>query len=275
MHTFRKRLVAAVINVAAPGAGYYHLGAARSAIVFASVLVFAYLISVFAAAHGSPALFLAGVGLLLTSVVQLLRTLSGQPPKPVRVAAGAVLSLAAASLLGHGHTYVVEAFHVPGKGMYPNFLPGDHVFVTKWRSPIKHGQVVAVRWPEEADLHLKRAVAFSGDTVELKDDALWINGRQLPRARLTEPCVVDAPCELWTENNNATTYRLASSSVGVGDLFSTVAPYTVRPRHVYLLGDARDWSLDSRDRGTVSAEDIVGRVTFVWWPPSRFSIQAN
>lgn len=101
MHTFRKRLVAAVINVAAPGAGYYHLGATRSAIVFASVLVFAYLISVFAAAHGSPALFLAGVGLLLTSqlaaVVQLLRTLSGRPPKPVRVAAGAVLSLAAAS----------------------------------------------------------------------------------------------------------------------------------------------------------------------------------
>jgi signal peptidase I len=154
---------------------------------------------------------------------------------------------------------VVEAFWVPSGSMLPTIQIGDHLFVNKlaygahvpftslevahWR-PLHRGDVIVFVSPVDRKLDLiKRVIAVGGDTVEIRNKRLYINGQLVPdpHATFTDPKV---------------------HTVVPRDNFG---PVTVPPGKFFVMGDNRDQSYDSRFWGFADEHDVKGQATFIYW----------
>ena len=143
-------------------------------------------------------------------------------------------------------SFVFRISGVSGKSMYPTLKHGDRVVVrlAGYDQP-KRGDIVVVMAPEFDDEPLvKRVIALEGDTVDIVDDGtVYINGE-----KIYEPYVNEAV-------------------FGGRD---TEYPYTVPEGCVFVMGDNRNESADSRMRrvGPLKVDDIIGQVCFRVWPVS-------
>jgi signal peptidase I len=157
---------------------------------------------------------------------------------------GVAVGIALIALLLLVRIFVAEPFRIPSESMQPTLEPGDQALVDKLSGHHpKRGQLVAVHSPRNGgELLLKRVVAVGGDTVGLEDGVLVVDGR-----RVREPFVD----------------HKAIDSVYFG-------PVKVRPGTVFLMGDNRANSEDSRDFGAVPTSRIIGRAVARIWPPSRW-----
>lgn len=176
-------------------------------------------------------------------------------------------ALAASLMALFARTFVLQIFHVPSDSMAPTLIVGDYVVVNKfiYRGPggalLPHrrparGDVVVFRsrLGEGAESLVKRCVAVGGEEVALVDKVLMVNDRAMaePYAQWLDPLVYPGsrfvPAELRTRDN------LASRRVPPGTLF--------------VLGDNRDISRDSRSFGAVDEERLIGRAVWILWSQS-------
>lgn len=171
--------------------------------------------------------------------------------------------------------FLFEAYQIPSGSMEQNLLVGDHVVVDKlvwaprglpWgpilpRREILRGDVVVFRGPEDPDRDfVKRAVAFGGESVEIRAKRLRVNG-----VERDEPYVVHRDPALLTG-------RVVPASLRGRD---ELAPRTLPAGTFFALGDNRDESRDSRSWGPVSRHLVKGRALLVYWsvrpPPEPFA----
>lgn len=154
---------------------------------------------------------------------------------------------------------VVEAFWVPSGSMLPTIQIGDHLFVNKLAYSLKvpflgyevvrwghvgRGDIVVFISPQKERIDLiKRIVAVSGDTVEIRDKVLYINGEKV-------------------EDTHAKFLDRRRQSVVPRDNFG---PVTVPEGKLFCLGDNRDHSHDSRYWGFADEQDVKGKATFIYW----------
>jgi signal peptidase I len=167
-------------------------------------------------------------------------------------------------------SFVVQAFKIPSGSMIPTLLVGDHILVNKFVYGIKNPwsgsvwialgepdrhDVIVFRYPENPSQDfIKRVVGLPGDTVRIVDKQVYVNGESL-----AEPFAVTLDQEVLPS---------------VRDNFG---PMTVPPDSVFVLGDNRDNSHDSRFWGSVPLRDIKGRAfLFYWsWNQDEFSVRWN
>jgi signal peptidase I len=160
-------------------------------------------------------------------------------------------------------TFGVQAFKIPTGSMEPNLLVGDHLLVNKFvfapvasdieRSilamrPIRRGDVVVFKYPEEPERDfIKRVVGLPGDTVELRNRQVFINGTAIhePYAHYLFP-ISDGESESY-------------------DVRARYGPVTVPDRHYFMMGDNRDNSQDSRYWGFLPADYVKGRALMIYW----------
>jgi len=154
--------------------------------------------------------------------------------------------LVVAALVVTARVFFFEPFKTDGLSMVPTLRSGDQVLVDKraYRGSKlpQRGDLVVFHAPRTGDVTLKRAIGLPGDTVGIEDGVLVVNGR-----RQVEPYADPE----------------AIDSVYFG-------PVRVRPGTVFLLGDNRLDSRDSRDFGSVAGGELIGRVRGLIWPPSRW-----
>jgi signal peptidase I len=165
------------------------------------------------------------------------------PDRQHRLAALAA-ALAAVALVVAAWTWVAEPLRIGSGSMAPTLRPGDHVLVDKTayrRGEPRRGDLAVVRPPGSAELVLKRVVATGGQTVGIEDGVLVVDGRR-PREPYVDHAAVD--------------------SVFFG-------PVRVPPGSVFVLGDNRADSVDSRRFGPLRDDALVGRVVTRLWPPAR------
>ncbi|WP_283170571.1 signal peptidase I [Curtanaerobium respiraculi] len=149
-------------------------------------------------------------------------------------------------------TFVVTPYQVPSGSMETTIMVQDHVFserVSYYLRDPQAGEVVTFDDPERPGRTLvKRIIATGGDTVDLEGGTVYVNG--LPQQ---EPYTNGLPSEPLTP------------AAGV-----TIAyPYTVPEGCVWVMGDNRTNSADSRYFGAVPATSISGHVIFTYWPLDR------
>lgn len=154
-----------------------------------------------------------------------------------------LIALSSAALI---RVFVFEPFIVPTPSMEPSLKVGDKVIVNKLAykfGTVKKGDIVAFHSPiEEKDL-IKRAMAVEGDEITLTSEGeIFINGGKI------------------IEN-----YLPANQNISY--LNQTV---TVGKNEVFVMGDNRNNSFDSRFFGTISEDDIFGKFLLIYWPPSRW-----
>jgi signal peptidase I len=144
--------------------------------------------------------------------------------------------------------FLAQATRVYGQSMEPNLHTDQRLIVEKlsynryarqilgFDGP-QHGDVVVIRLePQGSELLIKRVIGLPGDVIEIHDGQVFINHQPLKESYLAD---------------------LTPGFYG---------PITVPPLHVFVLGDNRNFSNDSRNFGTVPLKNVVGRAWFSYWP---------
>ncbi len=158
-------------------------------------------------------------------------------------------------------TFVVATYSIPSGSMEPTLKIGDRIVVDKLSyhfHGVDRGNIVVFTTPSNencagppvSDL-VKRVIGLPGETISLHDGNVYINGRLLP-----EPFL---PPEVRHD-----TYPGPSNNA-----FALRQPYRVPPGEVYVMGDNRPQSCDSRYWGPIRESTIVGEVDIRIWPLSR------
>jgi len=165
-------------------------------------------------------------------------------------------------------TFVVQAFKIPTGSMEENLLIGDHLLVNKFifgpsasaverallpMAPLKRGEVVVFKYPEEPDRDfIKRVIGLPGETVELREKKVYINGTPLnePYVHFLAPPRTGGP-----EFNEVTSF----------DVRERYGPVTVPPNQYFVMGDNRDNSQDSRYWGFLPRDLVKGKALVIYW----------
>lgn len=148
-------------------------------------------------------------------------------------------------------TFVVQAFKIPSASMEPTLMVGDRVVVNKLSyhaHDVNRGDVIVFKrpplapsGPDEPGQLIKRVIGLPGDTVMAKDGEVYVNGK-----RLIEPYLPEGTETLDMDN-----------------------PIDVPEGKLWVMGDNRMHSGDSRYFGTIDESTIIGRAFFKIWPPGR------
>lgn len=174
--------------------------------------------------------------------------------------------------------FILTAYKVPTGSMQPALKPGDFIF--SWRLAYKdlgeslfsdtesdvpaRGDLVVFHYPSNPNVsYVKRVMGLPGDKVEIKDSRLIINDEVLDYTTLTSTTENPNPelFDLLLEKDQAGSRPVI---VELGGNARNFGPMVVPPKEVFVLGDNRDASDDSRYWGTVPVGLIQGKVIFIW-----------
>jgi signal peptidase I len=170
--------------------------------------------------------------------------------------------------LGFSNTFVIKTFFIPSGSMEETLLVGDHLFVNRYifgaastgveraalplRAP-RRGDIVIFRSPERPTVDLvKRLVGLPGDTVEVVDKNLFVNGERVADAAYA----VHKDPVLYPDRPGIDGQRRRRDNYG---------PIRVPDGSYFCMGDNRDHSYDSRYWGAVPAKYLKGRAFVIYW----------
>jgi signal peptidase I len=169
-----------------------------------------------------------------------------------------------------------EAFLVPTGSEAPNILPGDRILVNKQllhgRYP-RRGDVVVFRAPHRPGQQwIKRIIALPGDTVAVRDNEVFVNGKKLDHERVPPDSLPEGTGglkgEVWEEVNGAGRYLIL---VDRGEKAVDFAEQKVPDGQFFMLGDNRSDSTDSRQFGFIPLGDIRGAFQYIYCPAGSWS----
>ena len=176
---------------------------------------------------------------------------------PLRSLLGIVVMVAIVVLVTVGlRTFVFVPYEIPSGSMEETIMTGDMVFSEKvsyyFRSP-QRGDIVTFDDPEVAGRTLiKRVIATGGETVDLVDGHVEVDG-----VALTEPYTLGK--ESWPLSRTASDVDIEF-------------PYTVPQGELWVMGDNRTASQDSRYFGSIPASSVTGRGAMIYWPLSEIKL---
>jgi signal peptidase I len=164
-------------------------------------------------------------------------------------------------------TFIVQAFKIPTGSMENNLLIGDHLLVNKFVlgptgsalerallpvTDVKRDDVVVFKYPEEPDRDfIKRVIGLPGETVEVREKKVYINGKPL-----------DEPFTHFLDPVGSASEFHEVTSIDVRERYG---PVTVPANQYFVMGDNRDNSQDSRYWGFLPRDYIKGKALVIYW----------
>lgn len=192
-------------------------------------------------------------------------------------------------------SFVFEAFKIPTGSMIPTLKIGDHIFVNKFiyglripytkirffqfRTP-KRGEIIVFIYPNDNSKDfIKRVVGLPGDTLEMREGLLHINGQPVEKVLQSEQIILeDFEDKDQVNLYNEKTGEALHYTLNYKDEFNAFnidsrnfEQIVVPPNKLFVMGDNRDRSQDSRTWRFVPMENIKGRAMFVWLSLDSFN----
>ena len=183
--------------------------------------------------------------------------------------------------------FVLEAFKIPSGSMIPTLMVGDHIFVNKFiygiRLPIVgirivswgepgRGEVIVFAYPHDPEKdYIKRVIGLPGDSIRVENHEVYVNGEKVTQSEGESFSYVD-------DHSGIPRHCIKHDAV-LGDAqfeiiyepgrYHSSNEYVVNPGHLFVMGDNRDNSADSRVWGQVPLNNIKGEAMVVWWSNSK------
>lgn len=144
-------------------------------------------------------------------------------------------------------SFLFTPFYIPSPSMEPTLYPSDRIIVNRlayrFEEP-KRGDVIVFKYPLNPQKdYIKRVIALAGDTVEARDNILYVNGKPIKENYLP-PDVI----------------------------YEDFGPIKVPANNYFMMGDNRNNSADSRSWGTLDRQLIIGKAMIVFWPPKNIGL---
>jgi len=168
---------------------------------------------------------------------------AGESKKPVipEILESVIIAVILATII---RLFLIAPFFIPSQSMAPTLLVGDRIIVSKIAYHLgepQRGDIVVFKYPRDPRKdYIKRLIGFEGEQVTLKNNRLYINGKEIPEKYLP-----------------------------TGLRFDDFGPVVVPKGCYYMLGDNRPNSEDSRFWGALPEENIVGKAELIYWPFTR------
>ena len=187
---------------------------------------------------------------------------------------------------------IFEAFKIPSGSMIPTLLVGDHIFVNKFaygfkipfsdlitdhpiyfikREPPKHGDIIVFLYPKDESIYyIKRVVGIPGDTIEMRDKVLYINQQVASQQRIQGARAEKIALDLddseqvipYTEHLDTVDHSILIDPSNLRS--ENFGPVTVPSESLFVMGDNRDYSGDSRFWGFVPMKNVKGKAVVIW-----------
>jgi signal peptidase I len=190
---------------------------------------------------------------------------------------------------------LVEPFKIPSGSMIPTLYVGDFIFVNKFaygfhipfseylgdkkmlvkRDPPKRGDVIVFRYPKDPSLHyIKRVMGVPGDVIELRNKVVYVNGSIVPESEVDSKFRADKLRDIGDSRYGDSHMHMYQEKVdghdhlmmtdANNDYTNSFGPITVTPDSLFVMGDNRDFSNDSRFWGFVPMDNVSGRAEVIW-----------
>ena len=250
----RSGATAAFLAFLCPGLGHYYAGLPRRAVRVVLIQLAAYLPVVLVVGYG---IGLSAITLALVLVLALVvfiaviadafkraaeNPLTATRPKVSRLLLWFFVITAAWALADQGVKGRRQAFRSPSSSMEPTLLVGDYLLMEKGITP-RRGDVLVFRYPNNPTVdYIKRCVGVPGDTLLFRDRVLRRNGEPIE--------------EPYAQYGDIRSSRPALDRFG---------PLVVPEGQLFMLGDNRDFSSDSRVWGFLDMELVHGRASHIYW----------
>lgn len=151
------------------------------------------------------------------------------------------------------YMFAAQPHKVSGRSMVPTFMDGDYIFTDKITYRLKeptHGDIIVLKNPrDETQDFIKRIIALPGDIVKIENNSIYVNGMKLNETYLPQ---------------NTTTQG--------GSFLREGGEVKVGPNQYFVIGDNRNHSSDSREWGSITKEEIIGKVFFRYFPLNTFGL---
>jgi len=162
-------------------------------------------------------------------------------------------------------TFIICAYKIPSRSMVPTLLVGDHILVSKFiygvKIPLLRRTIIPIREPKRGEIvvfifpndrskdFIKRVIGLDGDKIEIKNKKIFINDKEYKDSFGIYSDNITYPATMQPRDN--------------------FGPVTVPKDSIFVMGDNRDESLDSRFWGFVNLKDVEGKAFIIYWSWNR------
>lgn len=154
------------------------------------------------------------------------------------------------------YLFILQPNQVKGASMEPTFQSGDYIITSKITykfKKIERGDVIVFNSPKNPNIeYIKRIIGLPGDKIMVKDGEVYVNDQILPE-----------------------TYISAKTNLWEGGFLKEGEPIIVPDNYLFVMGDNRPRSSDSREFGPIPISSIVGTVIYRYFPPNKVGVINN